>query len=199
VLLDVLLDRRNVTHAAERVCLSQPAMSRALGRLRRLMDDPLLVKGTNGLMPTAKATWLQPRLKKLLAEIEELLADTPFEPASIDGMVTLAANDYQTIALLPRLMARLAREAPKLTVKVVPLFDMSPEKLHDGSVDLVFGIFQEDLPAGLCQIELPVPCPPIQTVVIWSKVMDTAPINQWLRYLVQEEVIPFDFMHETDD
>jgi DNA-binding transcriptional LysR family regulator len=151
VLLDALIAQRNVTHAAEIAHMSQPAMSRALGRLRRVLDDPILVKGTEGLVPTPKAIALQPRLKKLLADIQELVVDIPFDPALLEGVMTLSATDHQMILLLPNLLARLSREAPKLTVKIVPLFEMTPERLHDGTVDLVLGLFQADLLPSLNQ------------------------------------------------
>lgn len=134
--------------------MSQPAMSRALGRIRKLLGDRILVRGSNGLVPTSKAIALQPRLKQLLAEIEELLSDVPFDPASLQGAIALSGTDYQMNAILPRLFARISAEAPQLEVKVVPLFNLTPEDLHKGTVDLVFGTWQENLSPSLRQEEL---------------------------------------------
>jgi DNA-binding transcriptional LysR family regulator len=151
VLLDALIDQRNVTRAAEIAHMSQPAMSRALGRLRRMLGDPILRKGSDGLMPTPKAIAMQPRLKQLLAEIQELVTDSPFDPALLEGAMTLSATDHQMLVLLPWLVTKLSTTAPKLTLKIVPLFKMTPEQLHHGVVDLVLGVWQDSLPANLHQ------------------------------------------------
>ncbi len=151
VLLNALIEQSNVTHAAEKAHISQPAMSRALGRLRRLLGDPILARGPDGLVPTPKAISLQPRLKKLLIEIQELIDEEPLTPALLEGVATLSATDSQIIAILPRLMMRLRKEAPKLTIKIVPLFNMDPLRLQDGTVDLVLGLLQTNLPSSLRQ------------------------------------------------
>jgi DNA-binding transcriptional LysR family regulator len=151
VLLDVLIDQRNVTRAAEIAHMSQPAMSRALGRLRRMLGDPILSKGSDGLMPTPKAIAMQPRLKQLLAEIQELVTDSPFDPALLEDAMTLSATDHQMLVLLPWLVTKLSTTAPKLTLKIVPLFNMTPEQLHHGVVDLVLGVWQDNLPTHLHQ------------------------------------------------
>jgi DNA-binding transcriptional LysR family regulator len=154
VLLDALIEHRNVTRAAELVNMSQPAMSRALGRIRLMLKDPVLVRGADGLVPTPKAMMLQPHLKRLLAEIEELISDIPFNPALLDGVITLSGTDYQMMVLLPGLIARISQEAPQLDVKVVPLFKIAPEHLDDGTIDLAFGVMQADLASNLCQEKL---------------------------------------------
>jgi DNA-binding transcriptional LysR family regulator len=154
VLLDALIEHRNVTRAAEGMHMSQPAMSRALGRLRKLLNDPILVRGGDGLVTTPRATALQPELKRLLNEISHLVSDIPFSPEQLTGCVTLAATDHQMLVLLPKLMALLSRAAPKLDVRVIPLFNIAEERLHDGSIDLAFGILQAPLPATLCQESL---------------------------------------------
>lgn len=150
VLLDALIEHRNVTRAAEAAGLSQPAMSRALSRLRAMLDDPILARGAGGLAPTRKALALQPRLRALLTGVRDLVGSAPFEPGVLKGLATLAATDHQTIMLLPRLMARLSREAPGLDVKVVPFLQATVGALREGVVDLAFGV-AEHLPGpNLC-------------------------------------------------
>src|SRR6516162_5416402 len=83
VALKVLLDEKHVTRAAERIGLSQPAMSRALGRLRVIFNDPLLVKSTKGLCLTPKAKELYQPLQTILIDINQLVSSTKFEPAVI--------------------------------------------------------------------------------------------------------------------
>jgi DNA-binding transcriptional LysR family regulator len=151
VLLDHLIAHRNVTQAAAAANLSQPAMSRALGRLRALLNDPVLARGSAGLVPTPRALAIQPALRRALAEIQGIVSPLLFDPATWRGQVTLAATDHQTIMLLPSLMARLSREAPGLDLKVVPFLAAIVDDLRDGRVDLAFGIAEEDFGPGLRQ------------------------------------------------
>jgi DNA-binding transcriptional LysR family regulator len=151
VLLDALIEHRNVTWAAEGVHMSQPAMSRALGRLRKLLNDPILVRGGDGLMPTPRAIALHPQLKRLLNDITHLVSDVPFSPEQLTGCITLAATDHEMIVLLPKLMTLIAQASPQLEVKVIPLFNIAASCLHDGSIDLAFGVAQATLPSNLCQ------------------------------------------------
>src|SRR5450631_993119 len=118
VVLEALLAECNVTRAAKTAGMSQPAMSRALGRLRALIGDPLLARGPQGLVLTPVAANIQSRLKSVLAEIRGLVAERDFDPSKLAGTVTFAATDHQTILMLPRLMTRLSREAPRLDVRV---------------------------------------------------------------------------------
>jgi DNA-binding transcriptional LysR family regulator len=152
VLLDVLIEHRNVTRAAETAGLSQPAMSRALGRLRAMLDDPILARGAGGLAPTPKALALRPRLRALLTDVRDLVAGAPFEPGALKGLATIAATDHQTIMLLPRLMGRLSREAPGLDIAVVSFLHATVAALREGTVDLAFGV-AEQLPGPNLRFE----------------------------------------------
>lgn len=149
VLLRALIANRNVTKAAVAANLSQPAMSRALARLRALLDDPILVRGADGLVPTARALAVQPALERVLAEVSDLLAPVAFDPAAWRARVTISATDHQTIILLPAVIARLAREAPALDVDVTPLRAGELDALRDGRTHLSFGVVEAALPSGL--------------------------------------------------
>jgi DNA-binding transcriptional LysR family regulator len=140
VVLRALLEQAHVTRAAEIAGLSQPAMSRALARLRTLFDDPLLVRGDRGLVRTPKAAALRPRLEALLREIEGLVSERPFDPATLSGRVSVAATDYEALLLLPHLMRRLSGEAPSLDVTVVPFAAPVLERMLRGEVDLAFAV-----------------------------------------------------------
>ncbi len=149
VLLDALIEHRGVTRAAEAMHLSQPAMSRALGRLRAMLDDPILARGADGLVATPRALALQGRLRLLLTDIAALVAAPAFVPADWTAEVTIAATDQQTLVLLPRLMARLSLEAPHLDVRIVPLLSAMVDELRDGRIHLAFGIEGQALGPGL--------------------------------------------------
>jgi DNA-binding transcriptional LysR family regulator len=148
-LLDLLLTHRSVTRAAEAANLSQPAMSRALGRLRAMFDDPLLVRGNAGFVLTPRAAELQAQLRRVLDRVVGLVSQERFAPAQWSGRITIAATDHQTILLLPSLMTRLAEEAPLLDVRVVPFVASLLPQLQDGRIDLSFSVAGEALPRGI--------------------------------------------------
>lgn len=148
-LLDLLLAHRSVTRAATAANLSQPAMSRALGRLRAMFDDPLLIRGSAGLVLTPRAAALQEQLGSILRDVSALVRQEAFDPTRWAGRITIAATDHQTILLLPSLMARLARDAPGLDVRVVPFVASLLPQLQDGTIDLSFSVASEPLPRGI--------------------------------------------------
>ncbi|WP_237216474.1 LysR substrate-binding domain-containing protein, partial [Falsiroseomonas oryziterrae] len=114
-----------------------------------LLRDPLLARGSQGLVPSPAALALQPALKRLLGEAADLVAQRRFDPATWRGQVGIAATDHQTILLLPRLVRRVSREAPLLEVRVVPFLASMLDDLRDGRLALTFGILGQALPPGL--------------------------------------------------
>lgn len=143
VALDALLSERNVTRAGERIGLSQPATSRALARLRELFDDPLLVRGKEGMRPTPRAEQLAPEVKRILADIRGSLFDRAvFDPATDSRTFTVAVNDYVGAALLPEVVSRIRQAAPSITLRFRSLPREVPARaLADGTLDLAVGTF----------------------------------------------------------
>lgn len=152
--LGALLRSQSVTRAATELGMSQPAVSRALGRLRALLRDPLLARSPHGLVATPRARALAPRLHALLAEAGALITEAPFDPATLSAVMRVAATDHQTLLLLPRLMPRLAVAAPGLALRVVPMTGATIEELATGRLDLAFAVAQEAVPASLRQSAL---------------------------------------------
>ena len=152
--LEALLRRRNVTHAASDVGLSQPAMSRALSRLRALLDDPLLVRGHNGLVLTPKAQALVPRLATAIAELKDLFRDQTFDPATEHRTIRIAASDTQTVLLAPPLMARLARDAPGIDLRFEPYGPDLVRRMESNTLDFAFALSTTDLPMGAISMPL---------------------------------------------
>jgi len=146
--LDALLRRRNVTRAAEDVGLSQPAMSRALARLRDVLGDPLLVRGRGGLVTTPRAQALAPKLEEVLAGLKGLYVTPTFDPQAIRRTVRLAATDAYTVLLAPVVQRRLEREAAGVTVRVEPVTPEIVAQVENGHVDLTFGVANLPLPPG---------------------------------------------------
>jgi DNA-binding transcriptional LysR family regulator len=149
VALDALLTEAHVTRAARRVGLTQSAMSRALARLRDLLDDPLLVRTPQGMQPTPRAQALAAPLRRTLEDVEALVAGRPvFEPAHARRAFTVAAPDYAQAVLMPPVLQHLAREAPGVDLLLVaPPRDVDAA-LVGGEVDLVLGP-QQPSTAGL--------------------------------------------------
>src|SRR6218665_263093 len=95
VTLEALLAEQNVTRAAERLHLSQPAVSAQLARLRALFDDPLLVPAQRGMTPTAKALELLAPLRQSLEQVRAAVSDhANFDPARAQLTLTIACTDY---------------------------------------------------------------------------------------------------------
>lgn len=138
VALDALLAERSVTRAANRIGLSQPGMSNALGRLRKLFDDPLLVREGMALVPTPRAESLVAPVREALALIQHALDERPgFEPARDRVTFTISCSDYSVLMLIGPLVRRLAAEAPGVTIQVLPRSTEAARLLRDGEVDLV--------------------------------------------------------------
>src|SRR5262249_40164285 len=102
VALDALLSERHVTRAAARIGLSQPAMSNALGRLRGVFGDELLVRTPTGMTPTPRALELVDPLRQLLRQAERVLqSDRGFDPATSDRVFTIRMSDILACLILP--------------------------------------------------------------------------------------------------
>lgn len=139
VALEALLAERHVTRAAQRVRLSQPAMSRALARLRELFDDALLVRSGQRMALTPRGEALREPLADVLRSIHGLVSHERFDPARASGTVRLAAPDIITYMLGPPLLRRLQREAPALDLEIVAWSPHWHEQLASGAADLTFG------------------------------------------------------------
>ncbi len=154
VVLDALLAEQHVTRAAERLHLSQPAVSHALARLRDLLGDPLLVRAGSGLVPTARALELIAPLSEALAQVQSLLAPNTFDPASARRIFRLAMSDYGAAIILPGLIRTLRTEAPGIDLQIRHASrEGMVEGLLNGDIDLAAGVLPE-LPGELCSMPL---------------------------------------------
>lgn len=148
VALDALLEEKNVTRAAQRLGMSQPAVSRALGRLRALFADALLVDGPGGYVLSARAEGLRPLLDRILAGVGEMLEANAFDPAVATGRIRLLMPDLQAAVLAPHLLARFAREAPSLDLDIVAPGTNGFDVLERGDADAMVALV-DDAPAGI--------------------------------------------------
>lgn len=136
--LSALLEHRHVTRAAAYLGVGQSAMSSSLRRLRRLFDDPLLVRMGRSLELTPMAQALVDPLRDVLAGLEHLLVVTPHFDPSVDARsFTVVASDYVTLILLRPLLAELYRDAARVAVNVVPVSGTSTVELERARIDLL--------------------------------------------------------------
>lgn len=137
--LHILLEEKNVSRAANRLSLSQSAVSHALGRLRNYFKDPLLIKVQNGMTPTLFAQDLAAPLNRIIHDIKDLTGEDTFDPAVETADFRIAASDYGAGIILPRLIERMAVLAPNCTIACRPISDHLEHDLKLGVVDLAFG------------------------------------------------------------
>jgi DNA-binding transcriptional LysR family regulator len=140
VLFDALIAERNVTRVAARNGMSQPAVSKALNRLRYLFDDPLFIRRDRGVEPTARALALAGPIRGALAEISETLRlPATFDPATAKASVKIATIDLYHTSMMPSLVERLRREAPGIDLQVrANDFACLYEQLASGQIDIAF-------------------------------------------------------------
>jgi LysR family transcriptional activator of mexEF-oprN operon len=174
VAFDALMEERNVTRAASRVGIGQPAMSYALSRLRDLFGDELLVRTSGRMQPTTRALELAAPIAQVLADVRKsILADRAFQPAQTEMTFRVGAADHFELAVLPEVLAAMRASAPKARVVVNSIDrDRLPGMLENGAIDVAVGylpdptgahtevLFHEDFvclfDAKACKVSAPI-------------------------------------------
>lgn len=142
---DALMSTRSVSRAAEELGISQPAMSAALSRLRRLFNDPLLVREGGIWRPTPKAQDLHGSFRPMLDMWREVsLPRTTFDPATARRAITVFATDYVQFTVIGRVAGKLAQEAPGVELRVLPARpQLGLDMLETNQVELIAGYYPE--------------------------------------------------------
>ena len=140
-----LIEERNVTRAAERLGITQPALSNALARLRTTLKDPLFIRERYGIQPTPIALELAPVIAEALAKIDEaVLGQQAFDPAKAERLITIAPNNYVEFALVPHIVARLRETAPGIKLRLTPYGnDLVETGVISGTTSVVLGRITE--------------------------------------------------------
>jgi len=135
---DALMRERNVSRAAARLFLSQPAVSASLNRLRQVFGDPLFTRTSHGVVPTGRALALAPQVDKVLADLAALLeGEAGFDPATSSRIFRIAGSDHASRMLLPELSRTLIALGSGIRLVWVPPGTWSlAEHLHKGELDL---------------------------------------------------------------
>jgi DNA-binding transcriptional LysR family regulator len=136
-LLVAVVEVGSITGAAQRLGVTQSAVSHLLDKLRAITGDALFVKSGRGIVATAHAEQLAGKARELLAAMEGFAMSGTFDPARWRGTFTIAANDFQRDVLLPPLMAQLRLQAPGVTLRVIPSNIPSLEMLRQEHCQLV--------------------------------------------------------------
>ncbi len=141
VALDVLLQERGVSLAADRLHLSQSATSGVLARLRHYFGDELLVQDGRSMVLTPRAERLVEPVRAVLEQIREtILVDEPFDPRTSDRTLVIMATDYVVEILLRPAIVAFATEAPNIMFELVPIVEQPVEALLRGRADLLIGL-----------------------------------------------------------
>lgn len=136
---DALFEERSVTRAGSRLGVTQSAVSHALVRLRDLLGDELFIKGPDGMLPTAKARAVGPRLRAGLLELQSALIADAFDPATADYRYHIAASPYACAILLPKIVQHVRSHAPGVEIRVSQDTIDITEALDTGRLDLAIG------------------------------------------------------------
>ncbi|VEI19547.1 Symbiotic regulator homolog 1 [Serratia plymuthica] len=149
-LFNALVKERSVTRAGLLLGLSQPAASRALGRLRRLLNDRIVVRSSTGLELTPRASVLAEPVARLLEDARSIVAPAEFDPAIATGCFTIATVDHLALLVMPTLISKLAQQAPGLTLEIPPPLGSNVTLIAQGGADLAIGAY-DNLPARFHQ------------------------------------------------
>ena len=131
-----LLEECNTTRAAHRLNLTQPAVSRSLSRLRVLFNDPLFTRTPKGLAPTPRANALALQLQHTLMDISQMIEPPEFVPAKASLTFRMATTDYGAHSLMPPVIERLRREAPGITLEMIPWQEHFTDNLDTLDIDI---------------------------------------------------------------
>ncbi|MDQ6702465.1 MAG: LysR family transcriptional regulator [Pseudomonadota bacterium] len=153
----LLVEERSVTRAAEKLFVSQPAMSHVLCKLRRQLDDPILVKTSAGMIPTARARALLEPIRTVLTEVEHIIQPPEeFSPAISQKRFVIATSDYVEFTLFLPLIKSFNKRAPNIEIHVRHQINKLAEiEIEEDHIDLVI-LFDSilNIPSNICHRKL---------------------------------------------
>lgn len=139
---DAVMSEQNLTRAADRLAMTQPAVSNALKRLRDALGDELLVRTAHGVRATPRAEELWPTVREALAGLQAAIAPAAFDLSKVETTFRLAMADSTATLFLPTLVSAIEREAPGMRVRMAPLTTRDPRPmLLSADIDLAVGSF----------------------------------------------------------
>jgi DNA-binding transcriptional LysR family regulator len=141
---DAIMGERSVLRAAQKICLSQSAVSHALARLRDTIGDELFIRTPAGMQPTVRALAMAPLIREAWVSLEKAIEPAKFDPRCSARRFTIAASDFTTLVMVPHLLSLLRSEAPFVELAVRPdsRIDLT-EQIDLGQVDAAIGSFSD--------------------------------------------------------
>jgi DNA-binding transcriptional LysR family regulator len=147
VALDALLQEESVSRGGQKIGLSQPAMSHALGKLRDLLGDPLLVRTGGRMALTLRAQSMRHAVRDALERVHEVFVSDSFVPASSTRTFHIFMSDYASNLLLPSLSKAVQRRAPRVRIEVHPWRGIPADSQERGRIpDAVVACQTRDVP-----------------------------------------------------
>lgn len=146
---DEVMTERSLTRAAQKLSITQPAVSNALRRFREAVGDELIKRQGQEMAPTPRALALWPAVREALHQLQEVLTPGSFVPAEANTTFVLATADATAAELIPGLIGVMDREAPGVSIRILPLTTRDPRRLLElETADLAIGYF----PAALADL-----------------------------------------------
>ena len=142
VALQALIEENNVTRAAERLFITQPAMSKTLARLREVFDDPLFTRSSHGLVPTPKTEELREPLADVLDRLNQIVAPSDFDPACAEGDIVIASTETLSSMCIPPLLYKFHQASSRITLFTLNIRDDHLDLLKAGERD--FSIYVKE-------------------------------------------------------
>ncbi|MCB5162036.1 LysR family transcriptional regulator [Marinomonas algarum] len=152
--LHVLIEEKNVTKAAARLDVSQPAVSRSLSRLRDIFDDPLFLRTSHGLSITSKTQSLAPFLADTLKDLEALVQPSQFNPATSQRRFILSTTDFGALTVLPKILDQFREAAPNATLDVKAWHDDMASELDHSAIDVAVAVLSKEPPVNIHSVPL---------------------------------------------
>ncbi|ERK05200.1 transcriptional regulator, LysR family [Serratia fonticola AU-AP2C] len=150
----LLVREKNVSKVAHRIGISQQAISAYLKRLRSFFPSELFLRKNVGLEATDYAIELAEKFEKIIADVDNLLLQRPFDPHDSNIQFSVMANEYAQLTIIPELLREIHKEAPKISINVTDFnFKTHAETLANGDADLVIG-FADHIDAALVRQKL---------------------------------------------
>lgn len=139
---DAVMVEQNLTRAADKLAMTQPAVSNALKRLRHSLGDDLLIRTAYGVKPTPRAETLWPTIRLALSNLELAIAPRSFDISKADTTFRMAMADATAALWMPSLVRAMERDAPGMNARMVPLTTREPRPmLIRGDIDIAVGFF----------------------------------------------------------
>jgi DNA-binding transcriptional LysR family regulator len=141
VAFEAVMAERHVTRAANKIGMTQSAVSNALNRLRHLVNDPLFIRGVSGMRPTPRALELSGPVSAALRQLQLAMDPPVFDPASAKRTFKLSMSAHSAEIILPSLVRQISRQAPGINIQVVPKSNVNIVELLDtGQIDVAVGV-----------------------------------------------------------